>query len=97
MVKFNSLTIRTFEEFLLAALLSCVCFGDCSPRVPFLPMHSRCRRCGIFPLIFWDRCGILPEQNLPPPRLLVILKVPLKSWYKREAPKALKPRNSTSF
>ena len=30
-----------------------------------LPLHRRFGRCGIFPLIFWDRCGIFPERNFP--------------------------------
>ena len=63
MVKSNSLTIQTLEELLLAALLCCVFFADCNPRILFLPMHSRFRRCGISPLTFWDRCGIFPVQN----------------------------------
>ena len=50
---------------MLAALLYCVSFGDRNPRIPFLSMHSRFRRCGISPFIFWDRCGIFPMQNFP--------------------------------
>ena len=47
MVKFNYLTIQTFEELLLAALLYCVSVGD---RTLFLPLHARFTRCGKFPL-----------------------------------------------
>ena len=53
MVKLNVLTIQTSEELLLAALVYCVSFGDRNPRIPFVPTHSRLRRCGIFPLFFW--------------------------------------------
>ena len=42
----------TSAELLLAALLYCVPFGDRNPKIRFFPMHSRFRRCGIFPLVF---------------------------------------------
>ena len=49
-------------------LLCCILLffrGDGNPRIFFFPMHSRFRRCGIFPLIFWDRCVIFPVQKFP--------------------------------
>ena len=79
MVKLNSLTMQKCAELLQAALLCCVSVGDCNPRISFLPMHSRFRRCRILPLICFGTgtgyspfrifpCGKNPRAQKSPPR-----------------------------
>ena len=55
------------EEPVLAALLCCVPFGDRNPRIPFPPVHSRLRRCGIFPVWAFPRRKIPRTENAPRP------------------------------
>ena len=94
-----------FSPHLLAALLYCVSFGDPNPRIPFLTIHSRFRRCGVSPLLFEMGGGIFRRQNVPLRKILCTArkknKPPPPQFALRpvqvQAPPAVTPASRTSY